>query len=365
MDLVLNDTPLYLLPEKIRKVFSTWRKCGLPFTRIINGFEVHYRNYKCQHPLCPRCNEWVKKKIATKTATKFKKIGALLAPNEHFSYITINWVKLPLGSDFKKSCDELKRIIRYRFTKKMTEIVYLSEFEIAVQKDEVSGAVFGMLHVHGWCYHPKYARQEVLDDLLSVFTGPNQIDVQGPHKDKVLFDNIEYASEYVHDIDLDIAPKKFGNLTGSVLLKLLISIESIRSRGRMGLRFEVGYRTASRLYKNKISLGLGRLKSRPVKDLSQLGCIRTELIENVVGADPPGVNQIKLTDFSQSKTYHMPSEISPTARKIEWSICPCQRFGESEIGINCDSRLRAVIPNLFFSTDYHFRFGITLERKNE
>ena len=290
VEMILAEYDYNQLPEVIQRMFQKWTKCGNKKPGFYGG-RCEQITIKCRHPLCPRCNSWMKKKTAKLIAKKMRKIAKANVKSEHLSYLTINGPKLLLGNDFKPCLEKMKRKIRYRFIDKLTGIVFMGEFEIAPQLDETTGQALGKLHVHGWCFHPNHSADEILHELKIAFPNHLAVHFGEPHENKEIYENIEDASEYACDTDLDIDTTKFGNLTPSVLLNLLISIESIRPRGRMGLRFEVGVRTALKEYeRQKHVLKLRLLNARFKRLLLELPAIHWEIGQNPVGADPPVQN---------------------------------------------------------------------------
>lgn len=301
VEMILSQYNHISLPENIRRMFQKWMLCGTKIPSFKNG-RLDKITHKCRHQLCPRCNSWMKKQIAKRIAKKMRKIAKANVKSEHLSYITINGPKLILGSNFKPTLDKMKRKIRYRFTDKLTGIVFMGEFEIAPQLDENTGLVLGKLHLHGWCYHPNHSADEIASELKVAFPNHLAVNFGEPHNHKEIYENIEDASEYACDTDLDIDTDKFGYLTSSVLLNLLVSIESIRPRGRMGLRFEAGVRTALKDYELRLFILRSRLLCIRFKRLLlQLPAIRGELCKNPVGADPPMADQTQEIEIQSPK----------------------------------------------------------------
>ena len=291
-EMIFADNQGRALPRKIFSMLHKWDGCGTKIQGYKNSNRAMIR-HKCRHQLCPRCNSWMKKKAAKKINKKIRIVAGNNRSPKDYSYVTVNGPKLLLGSDFKKELQIMKRRLRYRLGKISSDIAFIGEFEIAPQIHPKTKELIGKLHVHGWCYHPSNTRKDIKAELKIAYPDHKAIHIRSPKKDDEddLDEDVEEGAEYVCDNKLDMEIDKFGIRTPEAMLNLLISIESIRPRGRMGLRFEYGIKAAivhyNKKYPKKRSKTIKKTKHINNCILSLLATIRPEMVEETVGADPP------------------------------------------------------------------------------
>jgi hypothetical protein len=128
----------------------------------------------------------------------------------------------------------MKRQLIYRLGKKLG-IRLIGEFEIAVKP-----SMKGQLHLHAWAIHPGVTQADMESVLRKVFPASRAVLVQSPYRnEKTLDENVLTAAEYAAKIDIKVTGQGFN--TPEVLINLLASLESIRSGGHRGLRFQIGF----------------------------------------------------------------------------------------------------------------------------
>lgn len=217
----------------VNRVYRKMAGCGKGATGwTTQGWK--WIRYSCGWVGCPRCHGRLKAKEARKVYSAIEqKLGR--APDvEEASYLTINIGYAALGSDLSEDREDFRKAIRKTLRQLPYDVSAHLEFELAPQPDRM-----GLFHVHGWMLHPQGVRDDIKKKLKSSFPEYKVVHLQPPHSNFVKEEIIDSA-EYQADVDLTM--KGFGIDTPQVLADLIQSIESIRSRGRQGLRFKYNMR---------------------------------------------------------------------------------------------------------------------------
>jgi hypothetical protein len=192
--------------------------------------------FSCDWVGCPRCSPRLKARESQKVYSAIElRLGRAPDPDE-VSYLSIHISYAGLGSDFSDDREDFRKRLRRILRQLPYKVSVCLEFEVAPQHD-----LMGKFHAHGWLLHPTGARDEIEEKLKATFDGHKVVDLQAPYSDFVMGE-ILHSAEYQADVDLTL--KGFGNDTPQVLADLIHSIESVRSRGRQGLRFKFNMKPA-------------------------------------------------------------------------------------------------------------------------
>lgn len=243
--------------SELEIVIKRWENCQSVYTRPVpvNG-AWEFRSFKrnCELPFCQRCNSWMKKREAEQMLERFLMLlGDAPMEPKHFSVVTINTAVLPLGHDFTDPKKSATAKIDYRI-KKLQGCVMQGEFEISKHRKSNNEPYMGMLHFHGVLYHPNHTRDEVRDELRKPFPEKRAIQVRrtfterdgykvgSPGFQNRIEKDIRTYAQYTCDVDICV--ENDAEKTGQFLFDHLLSICSIWSGGKKGLRYQPGLRRA-------------------------------------------------------------------------------------------------------------------------
>jgi hypothetical protein len=216
------------MPPRVIKATNRIKKCEALKWRKVSGYDRSYV-HRCKHPLCPACTEWLSRVEAARIWQKLQSISDGSLQQEELSWLTVNIGHLPIGADFKLMAKSAVKAIRNKVNRRFPATVWAMELEIELQGDET-----GKLHVHGLIWHPGVTRQAIRDALQARFTEERAICIK-PLRSRHLRREATRALMYKADVDLRL--RGWGERTPEIE-----SYESLRSRGRLGLRFEIGLR---------------------------------------------------------------------------------------------------------------------------
>jgi len=216
-------------------------RCGSWYRTEWSPHGQSHRQFHCKHPLCEECGRTL---LVTEAHRQWDRIKELQPNPEEVSYLTIILPGMSFRGDFKAAAEGLKRRVRYRLG--LLGVKYAAQFQVCRNKDGSA-----KLHTHGIAHHPGRDRKEIQDYL----------------RDKLGYgDRSVYLEEVkVRDGSLDTDSLKglrYASLTGlkktstvDELMDLIHAYEQLichvrvprrsgervlRTRGRVGLRFEVG-----------------------------------------------------------------------------------------------------------------------------
>ena len=222
----------------IRDTIEALEQCGQPRARRVGAHEVRWFYQRCKQPACEHCSIRAKEKEAERAQDKICKHAKGRINPAFLSWVSVDYKRLPLGSDFRPEARKLKRALRYRLGRDLPSAAFHGGLEIAVQGQE------GMLHVHGWIYHPGTPRAEVREILKKSFKAHKAVHVEKMHRDKTAKENIstatKYACEGVGKGREDIV-QEYGTDAPEILARWIKSMNSMWSGGRRGLRVEIGF----------------------------------------------------------------------------------------------------------------------------
>lgn len=248
---------------QIEHIVRKWSSCQSLYERVVPNasrteFVEKTFRWNCKLPFCQRCNSWMKKKQARLIKKRFLGlIGDDRIDITRFSMLTINGPVLPLGSDFKPSKEKMANQLRYRM-KRLDGAVMQGEFEIANNRKSSNDPFDGKIHLHAILYHPNHSRSAVTEEfkktfsekravvVASSFTERNSLSPNDENFQESFEDDLNNYASYTCDVDICLEDDQ--EETGQVLYDHLISICSIWSGGKRGLRFQPGLASA---YKQK------------------------------------------------------------------------------------------------------------------
>lgn len=231
--IILNLLRHQPLPPPVRRIVDRMSRCGISAYRRVGAYDRRYRR-RCKLPLCPSCAGEMARNEAERVWRLLMSVSHDDLQHDDLSWVTINIGSLPIGSSFKKMADQAKKAIRNMWARKFPLTAWAMELEIELQVDEL-----GKLHAHGLVWHPIVARGEIRSALCSLFTSPRAVCVVSLRPRSLRHEALRVL-RYKADIDLSV--NGWGERTPEILCNLIASYESIRSRGRFGLRFEMGLR---------------------------------------------------------------------------------------------------------------------------
>ncbi|WP_300295649.1 hypothetical protein [Ferrovibrio sp.] len=230
---ILNLLRHYPIPPAVRRAVDRMKRCEISTWRRAGAYDRPYRR-QCKHPLCPACSRRLARKEAERVWRMLNTVSQGALSYDDVSWVTVNIGCMPVGLDFRHIADRAKTAIRNMWRRKFPLTVWAMELEIELQVDET-----GKLHAHGLVWHPDVTRNEMREELCKLFTTYRAICVV-PLKSRRLRHEAMRALTYKSDIDLSVSG--WGQYTPEILSRLIQSYESMRSRGRFGLRFEMGLR---------------------------------------------------------------------------------------------------------------------------
>lgn len=215
--------------DKVDDVYRKMQRCGdWTYGWTTQGWK--YQKRSCGWVGCPRCNQRLKYLEAKRVRrAMYEKYGRRPSQDE-LSYLTVHFTYAALGDDFTEHRNRFRDTLRKALRKLPAALSVYLQFEIAPQADRM-----GKLHAHGWVLHPGVDRAEIHRVMSSFFTDHKAVLVEAPRSNLVSGEMLNGA-EYQADIDLTM--NGFGIDTPQVLSDLIHSIETMRSRGRQGLRFK-------------------------------------------------------------------------------------------------------------------------------
>lgn len=201
--------------------------------------------YRCEHPLCPSCQPLLKVNECERVLDNLNAAAHGKLDWRDLSWVTINGPKLPLGSDFGSAVAKLKTKIRNVRGRYLRDTLWSMGVHIAVQ----SNGDIGMAHLHGIVWHPGLPRRKLREVLGRHFRGEKVTCVK-PLKSPNLKRHFVYGcGSYMADQDLRM--NGYRDRTPVILAKLIHSYETVRTNGRMGLRFEIGFTKGSGCKRDK------------------------------------------------------------------------------------------------------------------
>ena len=223
---------------EIQDTIEALELCGEPMARRVGGHEIRWFYHRCKQPACEQCSIRAKEKEAERAQEKISEHAEGSINPAFLSWVSVDDKRLPLGSDFRPEAQKLKRALRYRLGRDLHSAAFHGGLEIAVQGQE------GMLHVHGWLYHPGTPRAKVREILKRSFKGHKAVHVTQMHSNKKTKENISTATKYackgIGNKREDIV-QEYGTDAPEVLARWIRSMNSMWSGGRRGLRVEIGF----------------------------------------------------------------------------------------------------------------------------
>jgi len=229
----------------VKRFIDRLNRCGNP--KIISTWRgVREIRVGCKHPLCPYCTGWLSGKEGKKAWGKLSAKAGNVERNA-LSWITINWVVLPMGSDFKPASEDLRDKFRNLLERHFPKALFYGGFHIALTEDGM-----GKLHLHGWLYQEGVEPEEVIRVMARAFPEPDQLEIRGMRKGRTVDWHFKRSARYAADNDLLIDGR--GSQTLKLLHDWVLSMELLRGHGRKGLRFEYGLRVIKRNPKNAPSV---------------------------------------------------------------------------------------------------------------
>lgn len=215
--------------DKVDAVYRKMQKCGdWIYGWTTQGYKHQKRS--CGWVGCPRCNQRLKWREAKQVWRAIREKCGRRPQRQELSYLTAHFTYAALGEDFSGHRNRFRDTLRKALRKLPASLSLYLQFEIAPQEDRM-----GKLHAHGWILHPGVDRAEIKRVMSSFFPDHKAVELEVPHSHMV-YDEVLNGAEYQADIDLTM--KGFSIDTPQVLSDLIHSIETMRSRGRQGLRFK-------------------------------------------------------------------------------------------------------------------------------
>jgi hypothetical protein len=228
---------------KIVAILKKLKSCKKRKTIYIHGYPLDIKR-GCGLYCCPACIPRQRYKEGKKVQQAFFQARPHLHRSE-MSFITINGDTLRLGSDFKPSGESLWERLRAVLKRYIEGSLFFGEFHIG-QKADWSG----MLHIHGWLHHPGYSRQQVKAILTRTFVEKFQVNIRPPRGGDLAW-QMTKSGMYASDPKMII--KGHGDQSPDYLHDWILSYESLRSRGRVGLRCQYGFRKGKNKSKKIVS----------------------------------------------------------------------------------------------------------------
>ena len=199
------------------------------------------RQVWCKHPLCPVCGQ---KMIVKEAHRQWDRIRKLNGGPDEVSYLTISLPGVPFTADFKAALEEFKKRLRYRFA--VLGMKFAGQVQVSRNKDGSA-----KLHTHGVAYHPGRDRDEIQEYLRQKLQyGPRsvyleEVKVRDGSLDVDALKGLRYAG--LHGLRKTASVAQFKELLQAyeqvichVRIERKNGEEVLRTRGRVGLRFEVG-----------------------------------------------------------------------------------------------------------------------------
>lgn len=219
------------LPFPVAEAVKRMSSCEVWKWRHVKGFDRRYKT-RCNYPLCPACTGRLARQEAERVWKLFNAVADTPILFNDLTWLTINIGYLPIGSSFKAMATQAKKAIRNMRNRKFPGTFWAMELEIQLQDDGQ-----GKLHAHGLVWHPGVTRDSIEDALRALFTEARAICAKELRSRRIRRET-KGAATYKADISLKV--KGWGERTAAILIGIIASYESVRTRGRCGLRFEIG-----------------------------------------------------------------------------------------------------------------------------
>lgn len=219
------------LPFPVAEAVKRMSRCEIWRWRHVNGFDRRYKTH-CNYPLCPACTGRLARQEAERVWKLFNAVADTPIMFDDLTWLTVNIGYLPIGSSFKAMATQAKKAIRNMRNRKFPGTFWAMELEFQLQDDGQ-----GKLHAHGLVWHPGVTREAIEEALRALFTEARAICAKELRSRRIRRE-AKGAATYKADISLKV--KGWGERTAAILVGLIASYESVRTRGRCGLRFEIG-----------------------------------------------------------------------------------------------------------------------------
>ncbi|MFN4275870.1 MAG: hypothetical protein ACK4FJ_06185 [Ferrovibrio sp.] len=240
------------LPFHVAEAIRRMSRCEVWKWRHVNGFDRRYKT-RCNHPLCPACTGRLARQEAERVWKLFNAAAGAPILFDDLTWLTVNIGYLPIGSSFKAMAAQAKKAIRNMRNRKFPGTVWAMELEIQLQDDGQ-----GKLHAHGLVWHPGVTRESIEEALRALFTEARAVCAKELRSRRI---RREAKGVTTYKADISLKVKGWGECTAAILVGLIASYESMRSRGRFGLRFEMGLR------RKKVNVEMSTIQVDSVEEL--------------------------------------------------------------------------------------------------
>lgn len=284
------------LPFHVAEAIRRMSRCEVWKWRHVNGFDRRYKT-RCNHPLCPACTGRLARQEAERVWKLFNAAAGAPILFDDLTWLTVNIGYLPIGSSFKAMTARAKKAIRNMRNRKFPGTVWAMELEIQLQGDGQ-----GKLHAHGLVWHPGVTRESIEEALRALFTEARAVCAKELRSRRIRRE-AKGAATYKADISLKV--KGWGERTAAILVGLIASYESMRSRGRFGLRFEMGLR------RRKTVVEMSTIQVDSVEEL--LSCRRDRVFPRTSPDTPLTPDQKSNSDLKKIILGELPTPLTVPA----------------------------------------------------
>jgi hypothetical protein len=240
------------LPFSVAEAVRRMSRCEVWEWRHVMGFDRRYKT-RCNYPLCPACTGRLARKEAERVWKLFNAVADTPILFDDLTWLTVNIGYLPIGSSFKAMAAQAKKSIRNMRDRKFPSTFWAMELEIELQADGQ-----GKLHAHGLVWHPGVTRESIEKALRALFTDARAVCAKELRSKRI---RREAKGVATYKADISLTVKGWGERTPAILVALIASYESVRTRGRCGLRFEIG------LYRRKAKGRMSTVQMDSIKEL--------------------------------------------------------------------------------------------------